>query len=256
MEGFLYFSSLKEFLRPGRLLPWIVLAFAAMALGVAWKHLDPNASQAEQYSNVAFILVFRLLALTSAVYTTAIVSQEVEQKTIVYLLTRPVPRWKLLVFRWLASVTAVFIVGAIGAVLLSAGVYGSPSKNDLLTNDLWALFLGACAYGALFLLVSLAFNRAMIICLLFAFGWETSVPNMPGEIYYASIFSHLQSIAQHPSPAQSGPKALQLISGEMNANALSAKTSLPILLILTVVLVAISAWWFTHFEYVPREDAE
>ncbi len=256
MEGFLYLSALKDFLRPMRLLPWVVLALAAMALGAAWKTLDPSSTPTEQYSNVAFILIFRLLALASAVYTTAIISQEVEQKTIVYLLTRPIARWKLLVFRWLASVTAVTVIGWIGVFLLSIGVFHNPLKNDLLINDMWAIFLGACAYGSLFLLISLAFNRAMIICLLFAFGWETSVPNMPGEIYYASIFSHLQAIAQHPSPPSSGMKVLQLISGELNANALSVKTSLPILIVMSAALVAMSAWWFTHFEYVPREDAE
>jgi ABC-2 type transport system permease protein len=256
MEAFLYSSSLKDFLRPARLLPWIVLAIAAMGLGAVWKQLSPNSTQVEQYSNVAFILVFRLLALTSAVFTTAIISQEVEQKTIVYLLTRPIPRWKLLLFRWLASITAVTIVGAIGVFLLSVGVYKDPFKNGLMLSDMWAIFLGACAYGSLFLLISLLFNRAMIICLLFAFGWETSVPNMPGEIYYASIFSHLQAVAQHPAPTQNGGKGMQLISGQMNANMLSASTSLPILIVMTVLLVAASMWWFTHFEYVPREDAE
>ncbi len=256
MEAFLFTSTLKDYMRPARLLPWLILAVAAMALGMAWKNLDPESTKIEQYSNVSFILLFRLLALVSAVFTTAIISQEVEQKTIVYLLTRPVPRWKLLLFRWFASVAAVTLVGAIGVVLVSIGVFKNPMSNPMFLGDLWAVFLGALAYGSLFLLVSLLFNRAMIICLLFAFGWETSVPNMPGEIYYASIFSHLQAVAQHPSPKDAGNRGLSLIAGELNANALSAGTSLPILIIVSVLLVAASAWWFTRFEYVPREDAE
>lgn len=256
MEAFLFGSALKEFLRAKRVLPWLLLAAAAVALGAQWKVLDPHASKDLQYSNVSMILVFRLLALISAVFTTAIVSQEVEQKTIVYLLTRPIARWKLLLFRWLASVTVVWLISAVCTLALSAAVYRNPISNPMLFGDLWALFLGACAYGALFLMVSLMFNRAMIICLLFAFGWETSIPNMPGDIYYASVFSHLQAVAQHPTPPGNASKSLELLTGQLNSNILSASTSMPILLVMIIGLICFAMWWFSSFEYVPREDAE
>ncbi len=225
-----------------------------MLMGDVWNQLQPDASAQEAYSRVSSIFVYHILALVSAIFTTAIISQEVEQRTIVYLLTRPVPRWKLLTLRYAASVIVVAFVGILCAVLSSIGAYHGFGSNPLLAKDCAALVVGACAYGALFLLVSLMFNRAMIICLLFAFGWETAVPNMPGEMYYLSIYSYLQGIAQHPSAGDN--RLLALLIGGNADNTLTAGTSYFVMAALVVALIALGSWWFTTFEYLPREDAE
>lgn len=256
MGAYLYFSSVREFMRTRRLIPWLLLGFAGMGLAVAWPYLNNQSSKADQYTSVSAMLVFHVLALASAIYSLAIISQEVEQKTIVYLLTRPVPRWLLLLSRYLASATVVALLGIFGAVLVSAGVYkGDLFSNPLLMKDIVALIFGAFSYGALFLLVSLLLNRAMIVCLLFAFGWETIVPNMPGEMYRLSVYSHVMAIADHPySQTVSGP--VSLASGSMGSSTITPGAAYVTLLVLTVVLIGMSAAWFTHFEYVPREDAE
>src|SRR5207253_480011 len=105
MESYLYFSSLREFLRFKRLVPWLLLAVLGMGLAILWPYLNKLSHPQDQYASVSEMLVFHVLALASAIFSTAIVGQEVEQKTIVYLLTRPVSRWKLLLARYLASAT-------------------------------------------------------------------------------------------------------------------------------------------------------
>ena len=139
--------------------------------------------------------------------------------------------------------------------MTSVGAFKGLGDNPLLAKDLVALTVGAFAYGALFLFISLLFNRAMIVCLLFAFGWESSVPNMPGTMDSLSILTHLQAIAQHPA-AESQNKMLGLMSGTLGTNTLPADRAWALMVGLVVVMLALSAWWFTHFEYVPREDAE
>jgi len=256
MGSYLYFSTVQDFLRARRLFPWILLGIGGMLLAIAWRSLDRNSTQSGQYTSVISMLVFHVLALASAIFSTAIVSQEVEQKTIVYLLTRPIIRWKLLLYRYLASATVVALLGILGAVLVSIGVYQAQFLgNPLLMKDILALTIGAFAYGALFLLVSLLLNRAMIVCLLFAFGWETIVPNMPGEMYRLSVFSHIVAIADHPSTSSATDTAGGL-GALLGVNALSPGTAIGTLAVMTVILLAMSAAWFTHFEYVPREDAE
>ncbi len=255
IEAYLFTSSLKEFLRFRRLIPWLILGFGGMGLALIWPNLNPNTTPVDQYSIVTSTLVFHVLALAAAIFTTAIISQEVEQRTIVYILTRPVPRWKLLFMRYLAASTVVALVGAFGAVLVSVGVYkGGFLSNELLVKDIIAMAVGAFSYCALFLLVSLLINRAMIVCLLFAFGWETIVPNMPGEMYRLSVYSHVMAIAEHPTSTGGG--AGSVASGLLNTNAISAGTAYATMFVMSAILLAISAVWFTTFEYVPREDAE
>jgi ABC-2 type transport system permease protein len=255
-ELFLIRHSLREFLRMRRLLPWIVLSLGALVLAMFWGRILPTSTPPQQYGTVSSMIVFRMLALASAIFTTAIISQEVEQKTIVYLLTRPVPRWKMLLSRYVASVLVVVLLGLFGALMVSIGVYGlgGAFSHPLLAKDALAIVLGAFAYGALFLLISLLFNRSIIICLLFAFGWEAGVANMPGDLYYLSIFSYMQAVAEHPSEMTS--RLIDFATGDLGMNLLTRAQAIPVLLMLTALLLLISAWWFTRFEYVPREDAE
>lgn len=256
MEAYLFTSTLREFLRFKRVFIWILIAFFGMGVAALWPYLDSRAALADQYSTVSKIFVIHVLALVSAIYTTAIVSQEVEQKTIVYLLTRPVARWKLLLMRYLAATTVVSALGILGAVLVSFGVFkGGFLGNEVLMKDIFAMVLGAFAYGALFLVVSLLVNRAMLVSLLFAFGWEGIVPNMPGEMYRLSIYSHVLAIAEHPAgSAERGP--VGLLAGTLSTNAISRSSAIMILVILSVALISVGCLWFTRFEFVPREDAE
>lgn len=256
MESYIFTSSLKEFTRARRLWPWLALCVLAALLAFVWQKLSPDASPADRYASVSSMIVFRMIALVSAIFATAIVSQEVEQKTIVYLLTRPVPRWKLVVFRFLAGALVVSVIGAIGALCVSLGAFNTGFlSNSLLVKDILAMVFAAFAYGALFLFVSLLFNRAMIICLIYAFGIETALPNLPGDISRLSIYSYLQAIAEHPSTS-SPSQGLNLAAGDLGLNTLTASVAIPSLVILTAVCLGLSAYWFTKFEYVPREDAE
>ena len=255
MLPYLYSHSLKEMLRLRRFLPWVGVALFTAFMGLVWPSLVPESTANQQYADISSMLIFRVLALASAIYTTSIVSQEVEQKTIVYLLTRPVTRWKLLAMRYLASVTVLSIVAIMSALLLSAVIFrGQIGDNDLLGGDIKAIIIGAFCYGALFLLVSLLSSRAMIICILFAFGWELSVGSLPGDLAYLTVFSYLQALAQHPATI-GGPKA-KLLTGDLGTTAISPTLGMQVMVITTVAVVLLCLWWFSHFEYVPREDAE
>lgn len=254
MVSAIFSQALREYLRFRRLVPWLLLSLLCLLVAANWKQISPNTTMEGSYSTVSLGLVFRIMALASAIFTTAIITQEVEQRTIVYLVTRPVPRWKLLLVRYVASVLVVAGLGVIAALLTSLGSFHSLSANGLLAQDIKALLIGAVAYGAFFLFISLLFNRALIICALYAFGWEASIPNMPGSMSRLSIFSNLQALAQHPTETDS--KAISVITGTAGDGMITSGQAIGTLVILVVGLLALSAWWFTHFEYVPREDAE
>lgn len=200
--GFLFGYQLKEYLRLRRMMVWIIVALALLGATLAFRHVNPDQSKTDAYVLLSSVIVFRLLALAAAILATGVVSQEVEQKTIVYLLTRPVPRWRYLIGRTAAAMVVTFLVALLSAVAVSLAIFGGLSQ--LFFNDIPALAAGAAAYVALFTLFSLLVNRAMIVCLLFAFGWELAIPNLGGDIYLLSINSYLTAIAHHPS-AEAAP---------------------------------------------------
>lgn len=249
MEAYLFQHALREYFRPRRLWPWLVLAGFCFLMARLWGTYAANATPEETYLQVSGLVVFRILGLASAIFVTSIVSQEVEQKTITYLLTRPIARWKIIVARFAATVMVVFAIAAVCAVATSLGATGSLG-NPKLVSDLLGLALGALAYCALFLLITLVINRPMTICLLFVFGWETVTSAMPGDLYRAAIISYLAAISGR---SKSGPG---LLPQTLDPHELTLVPSLLGLTVFALAILALSAAWFSYFEFVPREDAE
>jgi len=255
--GYLYQSMLVEFLRFRRIAIWLIVCVALA--GMAYLFVMVNRAPREDlYPQLSGMLVFRFLPLVAAIFSMAVLAQEVEQKTIVYILTRPVPRPQMLLMRTLAAMTVVALLTFIAALLVSVAVFGAEGLTaGYLWRDLKAIVIGSAAYCSLFVFVSLLMNRAMVACLLFAFAWETSVPNMPGNMYYLSITSYLTAIAERPSGGQlEGSQALSFLSGTMGMNTLSPSVAWIAMVGLTVMMCTVGMTWFSKFEYLPREDAE
>lgn len=245
MVGAIFGQALREHFRLKSVVLWSLLALLTYGFALGWPKLLADSTPETTYTIVSQILVYHVEALASAILTMSVVSQEVERRTIVYLLTRPVPRWTLLLSRYAASVVFVFLIGALCAFLNAAGSHYFGG----LGRDLIALFLGAAMYGALFLAVSLLFNRATLICLLYAFGWELSAPSMPGELYKLSIFSYLQGIAQRVDPDS-------IAHGFLSPKTSGTVESWVVLILGTAALLGFACYWFTTNEFLPREDAE
>lgn len=257
MLGYVFLSTLKDFLRPGRVAVWGVLALGIGLMGFLWVRLGAPGSGAETYGQLASVIVYRFMALVAAIFSTMVVSQEVDQKTIVYLLTRTVPRSTMLLGRTLACIAAVTLVSWGAALFGGLGVMGFGFLGSTgWWVDLGILALGAATYSIFFVTVSLLVQKAMVFSLLFAFGWETFVPNMPGDLYYASIYTYLNSLSQHPKLPLGQLPVLDALSGRLTGNLVGPGLALGILGGLCVGLMALGMFWFTRFEYVPREDGE
>lgn len=256
--GYLYRSMLGEFMRFRRIGVWLFVCVLLFGMGMIFVSISGSKSGADNYPLLSGMLVFRFLPLVAAIFSMAVLAQEVEQKTIVYLLTRPVPRPQMLLMRILAAATTVAILTFFAAVLISFASYGAGGlQNAYLWRDLKAIIVGSAAYCSLFVFVSLLMNRAMVFCLLYAFAWETSVPNMPGNMYYLAITSYLNAIAERPSGGQlESSKVLGFFAGALGSNTLAPTTAWIAMIGLIVFCTVIGMTWFSKFEYLPREDAE
>lgn len=251
MEGFLYSFALRDYFRLKRVVSWLLVVLALFGIAKLVHYLDQGATGESTYLKMAGFFVFRVVALAAAVFSTAVLSAEVEQKTIVYLLTRPVPRWKLILLRTLAAITAVAVVGVVAVAMVSFATYGPQAlRADYVRRDLIGVFVGAMAYTSMFVLISLWVNRSMILNLLYAFGWETIVPNIPGDMRYLSIAAHLETLSQRPATQTATP------INQLAVSTLTPNISWSIVTIGSVVSLAIAALWFSTNEFLPREDVE
>src|SRR5687768_5511854 len=127
-------------------------------------------------------------------YGTALMADEVEDKTITYLFTRPIPRGAVLVGKYLAylACTSLVVLPSVMLVYFMLVPFREigTSFGQLLT-DLGLLGLGLAVYGALFAFVGAFFKRPLVIGLVFAFGWEQVAMVLPGYMKRFTIAYYL-----------------------------------------------------------------
>jgi hypothetical protein len=114
--------------------------------------------------------------------------------------------------------------------------------------------VGALAYSSLFLLLATLVSRPLIFGLLFAFGWETWVPNLPGDFGKVSLMAYLRVLAPHPQP-QSDTMDIGSLSSMLNPSTITAHLAWGVLVSVIVACLAASLMVFSYKEYAPR-DAE
>ena len=125
----------------------------------------------------ALYLRFIVPAL-GAFYGTGLIADEVEDKTITYLFTRPIARGAVLMGKYLAYLvcTVLVVLPSIMVVyflIVPFGeIPGSFKFGGLLVANLGILAIGLAAYGAVFLLAGVTLKRPLVGGLVFAFGWE------------------------------------------------------------------------------------
>ena len=137
-------------------------------------------------------------------YGTSLIADEVEDKTVTYLFTRPVRRGAVLVGKYLAYLVCTVLVvlpSLMLVYLLVVPMRGSLGASFLdLLKDLGLLSLGLAVYGAFFAFVGAKFNRPLLIGLIFVFGWEQAALLLPGYMKRLTIAYYVQGLVPHAMP--------------------------------------------------------
>ncbi len=165
------------------------------------------------FGGMIWLLFLRFVVPVLAVfYGTALMADEIEDKTITYLFTRPVPRGAVLVGKYLAYLvctTLVVLPSVMLVYFLVIPFSQVPSSFLQLLTDLGLLALGLATYGALFAFVGAFFKRPLIIGLGFFFAWEQTVLLLPGYLKRFTVAYYIQALVPHAMPSEGVVSILQ-----------------------------------------------
>lgn len=254
MNPAIFTTHFQDSLRLNRLIPWILATLGLFGIAFLWKNFQGEDGLLVAYASYSQILVYRIVALASVIFAMGVIAQEIEQKTVVYLLTRSQPRWALLLGRTLAAISAVSLFGIVTVLFAGIGVMGFKAlSTPEVLMDCVVVTAAAAVYVPLFVLISLLVNRAMIWSLLFAFGWETFAQNLPG-MRPISIMTYLNSIGLHKAKRADG--LMTFFSGDMVVAETPVWLGWTVLVGLCCFFLMAGMMIFSIFEYSPREDAE
>lgn len=165
-----------------------------------------------------------VIPILGVFYGTALIADEVEDKTITYLFTRPVPRGAVLLGKYLAylACTSLVVLPAVMLVYFLLIRFSEvPATFPNLLADLGLLFLGLAAYGALFAFVGAFFKRPLVIGLVFITGWEQTAMALPGYMKRFTVAYYLQALVPHSMPSEGVVSLLQGVFRETPPSAVS-----------------------------------
>jgi ABC-2 type transport system permease protein len=196
MTGFIFNLTLRQLVfRRSTLL---LLGLAALPALVALVYrLGESTESPEEFSVrvlCVWLIVTTVLPLTALLFGTSVLGDELEDGTVIYLLTKPVERWRILLPKIAAAwlLTWLLVLGALAAATLVAM---GGDGGDVIVAFGAATALGSLAYVCVFVLLSIVTSRALIAGLIFVFIWEGAVSGIFEGVRYLSIRHYVLGLA-------------------------------------------------------------
>lgn len=145
-----------------------------------------------------------IIPVLGVFYGTSLIADEVEDRTITYLFTRPVRKGAVLLGKFIAYLACTVFVVLPSVVIVYLAIV--PMRGSLgasfvdLVKDLLLLALGLASYGAVFAFIGARFNRPLLVGLIFIFGWEQAALALPGYMKKLTVAYYLQALVPHAMP--------------------------------------------------------
>jgi ABC-2 type transport system permease protein len=213
--------------------------------------VSTRTSGASIATHLGWLLLLQVVVpLLALVAGSAVVTEEIEDRTITYLFTRPIPRASVLLGRWLA--TLVFISTLLA--LAAAGVVGlaarAPSAGPSVVEGvlgplLLAVLLGGATYSALFAAAGVFLRHPMIAGLGYAFAIEGFLANLPGRNQALTVQYYLRSLV-----ADTGSASWREVEGFALAQFDGATSSILTLSAVIILVLAAASWRIGRREFV------
>jgi ABC-2 type transport system permease protein len=215
------------------------------------------SGRAEDYAAVfndilLIIYVTFYIVILSLFYGTSIVADEFEGRTLSYLTTRPLAKSAIFIGKYAAyaALMSAMVTASLG---FSYFIMNSHRLRDvgLYLNFLryaGVLALGILAYTAFFAFLGTFLKRAIIVGLLFGFGWENVIQYFPGSTQKFSLVHYLKSLLPR-RPAGGGKLSLLLFRLEPTSPLVSVLT----LAAIAAVFAALACVLFRAKEYLYEE---
>lgn len=200
-----------------------------------------------------FFFVRFTVPVLAVFYGTALIADEVEDKTITYLFSRPIPRGAVLIGKYLAYLActvSVVLPSVVIVWILVVPMGGSLGANFIdLVKDLAILAIGLAAYGAVFACIGSALKRPVLIGLFLILGWEPAVLAFPGYLKHLTVGFYVQGLVPHAMPNDS---MLSLLQGMVRETPTLGE-SVVVLALIVAVSLALGARNVAAREYVLEQ---
>ena len=158
---------------------------------------DGEGSRVSFFTSLAAeIVIGTLLPLAGVVFGTAAFGGEVDDGTLVYLLVKPIPRWQVVLSKFVVAALSAFAVVAPAILLPWLLLRGPDLPPRMALSYVEAAGIGAAMYTALCLWLGLVSKRALVIGLLYVIGFEGILTRSLTGLRSLSVREYTVAISQ------------------------------------------------------------
>ena len=142
------------------------------------------------------IVLGTLLPIASLVLATSAFQDEIEDRTMVYLIIKPISRFRIVAEKYLAVIESAILALWLGMiatwVIVSRG--DMPDTVEVLVAAIVAILVGVAGYSAIFIAVSLIVPRALVVGILYTLIWESLLSRFIPGVWTLSVRHYVESI--------------------------------------------------------------
>jgi ABC-type transport system involved in multi-copper enzyme maturation permease subunit len=194
---------------------------AAVAAGIGWlmgRAATEGTGELQKILDeqvLKFVLPLVALTLVSQSY-----AREVQERTLVYHLVRPVSRATVFLARYLSGLVPACIVAVL---LFGSLLVGAERPLGELVPMLPGILLGIAAVGAIYFVLSALLRHGMVAGLVYTFVFEALISSTLGSVQKLSVMFHVRSLhhrltdptwGELPVEAPASPRAAILRAAE------------------------------------------
>ncbi|WP_327679259.1 ABC transporter permease [Kitasatospora sp. NBC_00458] len=114
-----------------------------------------------------------LLPILGLVVGTGAIATEIDDGSIVYLLAKPLPRWKIITTKLAVAIGTTWVFAAVPTLIAGLVLYGT--KDGVALGYTAATLVAGAAYSSLFLLLGVVTRHAVVAGLAYALVWESLI---------------------------------------------------------------------------------
>ena len=254
--------TLAELLRARHALLLAAVLLVPVAFALYWSLAETITGDALYQWGIVFVILYLNVSvpLSALLVGASLISSERESQTLVYLLTRPVRRWKVALTKFIAGgatcVAGITVSMALALAALALHARSGPAAQIFNWSDAlsyWPQCAGIAAaalaaYLALFFLAGVLLRRAVALGVVFIVLWEGFVGFSKGVLHYATVIHYVRSLALH---ATKHAVSLPSITTVRESPAWVAAV---VLASLTALSLALALWRFSRAEYPTTSD--
>ncbi len=147
------------------------------------------------------LLITSVLPLVALVFGTAALGSELDDGTAVHVLTKPIPRWSIVLPK-LAVAGGLTAVLLFPSTILAGILIGGTAPHEIAVTFAFALavLIGSFVYSAIFVALSAATSRGLVIGLGYSLLWEGLLSGALPGTQVVSVREYLRGIVSVLAP--------------------------------------------------------